>query len=164
MSQQPETARVITFVEVSARDAFEVFTDEVDLWWRRGPRFRGGGPDSELCFEQVAGGRRLIERGEHGVFEIGRVQVWEPGKRLVIEYRLRNFAANERTEVEVRFEEQGHGTRVVLEHRGWEALRPDHPARHGLSGESFSGMIGLHWGDLITGYRQHLRASASWTS
>lgn len=158
MSVATETARVITFVEVSPQDAFEVFTDEVDLWWRRGPRFRGGGPDSELCFESDGRGRRLIERGKDGVFEIGRVQVWEPGKRLVLEYRLRNFAPNERTEVEVRFEEQGRGTRVVLEHRGWEALRPEHPARHGLTGESFSGMIGLHWGDLITAFRQFTSA------
>jgi uncharacterized protein YndB with AHSA1/START domain len=157
----PEVARVITYVEVSPVDAFEVFTDEVDLWWRRGPRFRGGGSDSELVFEQDARGRRLIERGQDGVFEIGRVQVWEPGKRLLLEYRLRNFAAGERTEVEVRFEEQGKGTRVVLEHRGWEALHPEHPARHGLTGESFSGMIGLHWGDVITGYRQHTRGRSS---
>jgi hypothetical protein len=152
-----ETARVITYVEVSPRDAFEVFTDEVDLWWRRGPRFRSGGPDSELCFERDENGRRLIERGRDGVFEIGRVQVWEPGKRLLLEYRLRNFAPNERTEVEVRFEEFGEGTRVVLEHRGWEALRGDHPARHGLDGEAFSSMIGLHWGDVISGFRQYAR-------
>jgi len=152
-----EVARVITYVEVSPLDAFEVFTAEVDLWWRRGPRFRGGGPESELYFEHDGRGRRLLERGHEGVFEIGRVQVWEPGKRLLLEYRLRNFATDERTEVEVRFEEQGKGTRVVLEHRGWEALRPEHPARHGLTGESFSGMIGLHWGDLITAFRQHAR-------
>jgi hypothetical protein len=160
MNATAETARVITFVQVSPHDAFEVFTEEVDLWWRRGPRFRSGGPDSELCFEQDAQGRRLIERDKQGVFEIGRVQVWEPGKRLLLEYRLRNFAPNERTEVEVRFEEQGKGTRVVLEHRGWEALRPEHPARHGLSGESFSGMIGLHWGDLITAFRQYTSVRA----
>lgn len=152
-----EVARVTTYVEVSPKDAFEVFTDEVDLWWRRGPRFRSGGPDSELSFERDETGRRLIERGLEGVFEIGRVQVWEPGKRLLLEYRLRNFAPNERTEVEVRFEEHGRGTRVVLEHRGWEALRADHPARHGLSGEAFSSMIGLHWGDIITGFRQFAR-------
>jgi hypothetical protein len=149
-----ESARVVTYVEVSPLDAFEVFTDEVDVWWRRGPRFRSGGPDSELSFENEGGERRLIERGREGVFEIGRVQVWEPGKRLLLEYRLRNFAQGERTEVEVLFEEQGKGTRVVLEHRGWEALRADHPARHGLSGTAFSSMIGLWWGDVVTGFRQ----------
>src|ERR1700761_1216684 len=98
-----EVARVTTFVDVSPLDAFEVFTQEVDLWWRRGPRFRGGGADSELLFEEDAQGRRLIERDSRGAFEIGRVQVWEPGVRLVLDYRARNFAPHECTTVEVRF-------------------------------------------------------------
>jgi uncharacterized protein YndB with AHSA1/START domain len=155
-----EVARVTTYVDVSPQVAFEVFTDEVDLWWRRGPRFRGGGADSELSFQQDARGRRLIERGRDGVFELGRVLVWEPGARLVLEYRLRNFAPEERTEVEVRFEQRGTGTRVVLEHRGWETLRGDHPARHGLSGEAFGSMIGRHWGDIITTFRQYAAAGS----
>lgn len=151
-----EVARVTTYVEVSPLDAFEVFTEEVDLWWRRGPRFRGGGQDSELVFEQDSQGRRLMERGQDGAFEIGRVQVWEPGKRLVLDYRLRNFAPGERTTVEVRFEPFASGTRVVLEHRGWESIRAGHPARHGMSGEALSSMIGMHWGDLAIAFRQHL--------
>jgi hypothetical protein len=57
----------------------------------------------------------------------------------------------------VRFEEQGTGTRVVLEHRGWEAIRPNHPARHGLTGEAFSSMIGLNWGELVSTFRQFMR-------
>jgi len=153
-----ETARVTTFVEVAPEDAFEVFTAEVDIWWRRGPRFRGGGPASEIRFDRDAQGYRLIEQSASESFEIGRVRVWEPGKRLVLDYRLRNFAPGERTEVEVRFEAADKGTRVTLEHRGWDTIRRDHPARHGLSGEAFSSMIGLHWGDLVTAYRQRARA------
>lgn len=155
-----EDARVTTFVEVSPSDAFEVFTAEVDLWWRRGPRFRGGGPSSELRFERDAEGRRLVEQSGAEIFEIGRVRVWEPGRRLVLDYRLRNFAAGERTELELRFEPAGEGTRVTLEHRGWAALRRDHPARHGLSGEALSSMIGLYWADLLTALRQHARKQA----
>ncbi len=152
-----ETARVTTFVAVSPQHAFEVFTDEVDLWWRRGPRFRGGGATSELRFERDAQGHRLVEQSGGDVFEIGRVRVWQPGARLVLDYRLRNFAPSESTEVEIRFEPSGTGTRVTLEHRGWSAIHAKHPARHGLSGEAFSSMIGLHWGDVLTGYRQHAR-------
>jgi hypothetical protein len=153
-----ETARVTTFVEVEPDVAFEVFTAEIDLWWRRGPRFRGGGSTSELRFERDDDGYRLVEQAASETFEIGRVRVWEPGKRLVLDYRLRNFAPSERTEVEVRFEASGQGTRVTLEHRGWDAIHAEHPARHGLSGEAFSSMIGMHWGDLVTGYRQHARS------
>ena len=149
-----DTARVTTFVAVAPDTAFEVFTQEVDLWWRRGPRFRAH-QASELSFENDAHGRRLVERTPDEVFEIGRVLAWEPGKRLMLSYRQRNFTAEESTELEVRFEAHGNGTRVVLEHRGWEALRPKHPARHGLSGEALSSMIGLHWGDILTAYRVH---------
>jgi hypothetical protein len=153
-----ETARVTTFVDVPPSDAFDVFTEEVDLWWRRGPRFRGGGPTSELSFVRDEVGHRLIERSSGSeLFELGRVRVWEPGKRLLLDYRLRNFAPGEKTEVEVRFEPMGKGTRVTLEHRGWAAIHGKHPARHGLSGEAFSSMIGMFWGDVLTGYRQHKR-------
>jgi uncharacterized protein YndB with AHSA1/START domain len=148
-----ENARVTTFVNVPPGDAFDVFTDEIDRWWRRGSRFRVGGDTSELCFEQDARGRRLVERMQDRVREIGRVLVWEPGQRLVFEWRASNFAAGERTEVEVRFEASGEGTRVMLEHRGWDAIRGDHPARHGQQGRAFAAMIGSHWGELMTAYR-----------
>jgi len=149
-----ENARVTTFVKVPPNDAFEVFTEEIDRWWRRGPRFRmAGGDASELCFEQDARGRRLVERMQATVHEIGRVLVWEPGQRLVFEWRGRNFAPGERTEVELRFEAFAEGTRVTLEHRGWDAIRGDHPARHGLQGRAFSALIGQHWAELMTAYR-----------
>jgi hypothetical protein len=40
--------------------------------------------------------------------------------------------------------------------RGWSAIRPDHPARHGLDDAAFSRMIGLWWGDLMTGLREFI--------
>ena len=150
-----ETARVTTFVAVAPADAFEVFTDEIDVWWRRGPRFRNSGAESELCSEQHDGGRRLVERMRHRVFEIGRVLTWEPGQRLVFEWRQSNFKADEVTEVEVRFEPSGDGTRVTLEHRGWEAIRDGHPARHGLRDRAFGSSLGRHWAELIQVYRQY---------
>jgi uncharacterized protein YndB with AHSA1/START domain len=151
-----ETARVTTFVAVSPKDAFEVFTDEIDVWWRRGPRFRSFATDvSELRFEQDERGRRLIERGERQVFEIGRVLTWEPGRRIVFEWRLRNFKPGEVTEVEIRFEPMGEGTRVTLEHRGWDAIRGDHPARHGLHEREFGMMIGGNWAELLKVYREY---------
>jgi hypothetical protein len=56
--------------------------------------------------------------------------------------------------VEVLFEPAGSGTLVTVQHRGWGALRADHPARHGLQGSDFSRMIGMWWGDLMTGLRE----------
>lgn len=151
-----DRARVTTFVAVDPGLAFEVFTEETDLWWRRGQRYRfGEGRDGNLRFEGGAGGRLVEDFGNGARFEVGRVLVWEPGARLVFEWRGRNFAPGEITEVEVCFEPASGGTRVTLEHRGWDALRPDHPARHGLGGTAFTAMIGLWWGDLATSLRTH---------
>ena len=156
-----ESARVTTFVAVAPADAFEVFTEEIDRWWRRGPRFRMTLGDGELCFERDERGRRLVERTDSEVFEIGRVLVWEPGQRLVFEWRASNFAPDEVTEVEVRFDASDKGTRVTLEHRGWDALRGDHPVRHGQHGRELSARIGADWGQLMGAYRQHAGARSS---
>jgi hypothetical protein len=146
-----ETARVTTFVAVEPDDAFEVFTEETDLWWRRGARFRGGGEGSVVRFEES---QRLVEVSADGAtFEIGRVLAWEPGARLLVRWRARAFAPDEATEVEVRFDRAEGGTRVTIEHRGWEAIDPKHRVRHGLVGSAFAAMMGLWWGDLATTFR-----------
>jgi uncharacterized protein YndB with AHSA1/START domain len=155
MPAKADSVRVTTFVAVSPNDAFEVFTEETDLWWKKSPRFRVGGATSGvLAFEGAKGGRlfeRLADGTEH---EVGRILVWEPGARLVFEWRGVNFAPEERTEVEVAFASKGEGTEVVLVHRGWSSIRPDHPARHGTEGRAFVTLIGLFWGQLLTFYRE----------
>ena len=110
-----------------------------------------------LRFEPRAGGRLLEIYADAAdePFEVGRVLVWAPGERLVFEWRQGCFAAAETTQVEVRFEPASRGTRVTLEHRGWDALRPDHPARQGFSGEALLGMLGLRWADALTTFRAH---------
>ena len=35
-------------------------------------------------------------------------------------------------------------------HRGWAAIRPDHPARHGQDVPAFLRMMGLWWGDQLS--------------
>jgi hypothetical protein len=148
----PETARVTTSVQVDPDDAFKIFTEETDSWWRRGARFRGGGEGSVVRFD---GSRRLVEVSPNGdTFEIGRVLAWEPGARLLLEWRSRAFAPGESTEVEVRFERsESGGARVTIEHRGWETIDPKHRARHGHVGSAFAAMMGMWWGDLATTLR-----------
>ena len=151
-----DRATVSVVVAVPQVTAFEVFTREIDLWWRRGPRFRFGRQPGALNFEPSLGGRLFesfpSESGTH-VREVGRVIVWEPPSRLVLNWRNVNFADDESTEVEVSFEPAESGTRVTVQHRGWGAIRADHPARHGLQGADFSRMIGMWWGDLMTALR-----------
>lgn len=129
---------VTTLVRVSPEEAFTVFTEQIDDWWRRGSQHRRG--TSIIRFDQG----KLVQVSESGAVELGRVQVWEPGERLVFKWRGPQWASSDQTEVEVRFESHDSGgTRVTLEHRGWADLRP---------GDAASSVIGLWWGDLLAAY------------
>jgi hypothetical protein len=48
------------------------------------------------------------------------------------------------------------GTQVTVEHRGFAALRPDHPVRHGQEAPAFIRTLGMWWGDLMSALRVHL--------
>ncbi len=155
-----DSATVTVHVAIAPDDAFEVFTQEIDLWWKQGPRYRiAGRRRGTLCFEAGPGGR-LFETFELSsgprTIEVGRITAWEPPARFSFEWRGVNFKPQEKTFVEVAFEPAPNGTRVTVRHRGWSALAEDHPARHGLVGPAFSRMIGLWWGELMTSFREHV--------
>ena len=76
-----------SMVEVAADPltAFTAFTDELDLWWVRGPiNAYDSGRLVEMRCERGVGGRILevydAESGEG--LELARITVWEAGKRL----------------------------------------------------------------------------------
>ena len=162
MSVAGDSARVTVGVAVPPPEAFRIFTEEIELWWRRGPRFRNARGDRGFIRIEPGVGGRVFESFDSGsgerVIEIGRTQVWDPPKRLLFEWRNVNFAPAEHTEVEVRFQQSPSGTRVTVVHRGWSKLRFDHPARHGLSGAEFTRMIGLWWGELLSSLREQTEA------
>ena len=163
-----DQARVSVGVAVPPGDAFRVFTEEIDLWWRRGRKYRvARGTDGVYHLEPRLGGRLFESYATPGgtrVVETGRVTAWEPPVRLVLEWRGANFAPDERTEVEVRFEPSPGGTLVSLTHRGWSRIRDDHPARHGQPVAAFVRMLGLWWGELMTSLREHAARSAAGSS
>lgn len=157
-----DQATVTVTVAVPINTAFRIFTEEIELWWRRGPRFRNAPGDSGLiCLEPRVGGRvfeSFRAAGKETVIEIGRIIAWEPPTRLKFEWRASNFAANEKTEVEVQFQPSGAdsaNTRVTVIHRSWAGIRDDHPVRHGLASPEFIRMTGLWWGDLMSALRVH---------
>jgi uncharacterized protein YndB with AHSA1/START domain len=113
-------------VELDPAAAFELFTSEIDLWYQRGPH-SWMHPDRAIGirFEPGVGGRwiEVWDEATGEGYDFGRITVWEPGVRLVLDYLLHD--GGHVTEVEIRFEPIPDGTRVVLEHRGWDALPPD---------------------------------------
>ncbi len=160
MTGAGDSAAASVFVRVAREDAFEIFTNEIDAWWRTGPKYRIAGRRRGRIFIEPKLGGRLFETFELSTgsrtIEVGKVTVFEPPARLALEWRGVNFKPNEKTFVEVSFEEQGEGTMVTVRHRGWSALPDDHPARHGKVGADFARMIGLWWGGLLTSLREHV--------
>jgi hypothetical protein len=152
-----DAVRVTSRVAADPETAFRVFTEEVDAWWRDGPRFRWH-PDrgGAMRFEKGEGGRFLEVYPDGESFEVGRIRVWDPPRRLVFGFRARSFAPGETTEVEVRFDAHGDATDVTVEHRGFAALRADHPARHGMDTGAFTNLMGSWWADLLTSARRHV--------
>lgn len=146
-------------VPVSPADAFRVFTQEIDLWWRRGPVYRTGKSNS-LRLEPGVGGRFLDVTGDTGLIrEIGRVQVWEPGERLLLEWRGSNFSEGEVTYIEVLFTPEQAGTRVAVRHYGWDALPADHPVRHDQEGADFVRFQSQWWASLLTALQNYCKAA-----
>jgi len=147
--------RVTTVVRAGVDEAFRVFTEDIDLWWKQGPRFRVHAErPSTMRLEPHEGGR-FLEVYADDAFELGKVRVWKPPERVVFEMRGRDFKPDELTEVDVRFELVDAGTRVTVHHTGWDALPPDHPARHGHDNQAFTNMMGLWWADTLTALRIH---------
>jgi hypothetical protein len=75
-----------------------------------------------------------------GQEQIGRTLDWQPGARLLLESWTWTFRPGEHTEVEVRFEAIGDGTRVTVEHRGWDRRE---------YADEFRTVVGLWWGTLL---------------
>lgn len=149
-----DLVEVTTVVAVDPADAFAVFTEHVDAWWGRGPRYRPGSParpgaKSTMRFEPGSGGR-LLEVYDDGdeTFTLGVVEAWEPPLRLVFLLGGRDFPAGEGMRVEVRFEGVEHGTRVTV-HQDVGSVPAKHPVRHGLPGRAFDDVVGVFWADLL---------------
>ncbi len=163
MSEAPlpgDRARVSVLVNVPREEAFRIFTEEIDSWWRAGLKYRIGRRRSVICLEPKLGGRLFesfeTSSGNAKTRETGRVTHWEPPSLLVLEWRAVNFAPDERTEVEVRFEPSPSGTLVVVTHQGWSRIRADHPARHGQAASAFIRSMASWWADLLSSLRERV--------
>jgi uncharacterized protein YndB with AHSA1/START domain len=107
------------FVNCSPERAFEVFTREVGSWWPLHEYSIGGEQITEVVWEERVGGRVYERHADGSEGEWGRVVAWEPPSRFVMSW-YPGKDASVATELEVRFAPEGEGTRVDLEHRGWE--------------------------------------------
>ena len=101
-------------VEVAAdpHTAFAAFTEELDLWWVRGPiNAYDSGRLVGLRLEPGVGGRILevYDTSAADVLELARITAWEPGTHVAWQSSLDDVT------IDVRFEPTDAGTRVRLE-------------------------------------------------
>jgi uncharacterized protein YndB with AHSA1/START domain len=124
MSTQTTVEPVRRTVSVArpVEDAFRVFTEEIGRWWPLETHSRAAGRDGVEAEAAVLEGRvggRLYERVSDGTeADWGRITAWEPPHRVAFEWHITGLP----TEVDVRFARDGDGTRVELEHRGFERI------------------------------------------
>lgn len=115
-----EVVRKTVTVDCAVEEAFRVFTADAISWW---PLETHSIHEtvSEIVFEQQVGGDvyEISTSGEKGYW--ATVLEWDPPSRLVLAWNILR-ADDSPTEVEIRFLTEGEGTRVELEHRGWERL------------------------------------------
>ena len=102
-------------VAVDPATAFRAFTEEMDLWWVRGPInfWNDGGRVVEVRCEPGVGGRimEVLDDRAHGaVLERARITRWDPGARLGWASSLDDVLT------EVSFVPIDGGTRVTVEH------------------------------------------------
>ena len=101
------------FLVCAPAQAFTLFTERASEWWPE-PLRHTADPRSEI---RMRADGRFWERAADGhEVELGRVLVWEPSERLVLDFYPGTDALHP-TEVVVRFAAQDGGTRVDVVHR-----------------------------------------------
>jgi hypothetical protein len=95
--------------------AFGIWTEQASSWWPHGHSVSQH-PGARMSMEARMGGR-LLERVPDGPEIVwGRITTWQKPSRIVLAFSP-GGGGEYTSEVEVRFEAQGSGTRVTLNHR-----------------------------------------------
>lgn len=129
-----EAIRKTVLVDFTPEEAFDLFTTRIASWWPVRSHSYGGGEVTDVVIEPRVGGRVYEVTGE-GEQDWATVLAWEPPLRLLLDWQIGKARG---TEVEVTFEPEGPGSRVMLEHRGFG----DEGAREGYS-SGWDGVLGF---------------------
>jgi uncharacterized protein YndB with AHSA1/START domain len=143
------TVRKSLTVAAPVERAFEVFTERIGAWWPFDPHSIGGEKTTTAVIEGRENGAvyEVMEGG--GTAPWATVVSWEPPHRLVLSWHVNS--EDPATEVEVRFSPDGDGTRVDLEHRGWEQFGDQAPEASGGYDEGWNLVLGRYVGAVPKG-------------
>ena len=102
--------RISVDLSLEPSAAFNILFDELAVALARVGLELKPGPDG-----------RVVERG----VQVGKVQSWQSGKHILVEWRQADWKPDETTKMEIRFEPLKDGTRVTVEHYEWGRLLSD---------------------------------------
>lgn len=107
-------------VACSPEHAFRVWTERISQWWPKGHSVSSD-PEMEVVIEPRLGGR-IFERTPAGdEHDWGEVTRWEPPRVLGYLWHIAQ-SREDATDVTIRFDGEGEGTRVSISQAGWERL------------------------------------------
>jgi uncharacterized protein YndB with AHSA1/START domain len=145
----PAPIRKTLTVRAKPEKAFEVFTAGFGRWWPK-THYIGESPLTDAAIEPRVGGRWYGIHADGVERPWGRVLVWDPPSRLVLDWQISHewgFDPNLHTDVEVRFTAVGDDTRIDFEHRGLEVFGESEAAvRSRTSMDS-------GWGHILEGFK-----------
>ena len=152
MTQTMEAVSHSVRVPLAPEAAFELFADRFTDWWPKDSHHIADIETVEAFLEAREGGR-WYERAEDGTeCDWGYVRELDRPERILLAWHLTpdwNFDPDpaRATEVEVTFTREGEGTRVTLEHRGFEV--------HGEAGAAMRRSVDADggWPSLLALYR-----------
>jgi uncharacterized protein YndB with AHSA1/START domain len=138
----PAVVRAVE-VKVGPQRAFEVFTRGMGDWW---PLLMFSIAEDKAVgvrFEEMEGGKVMEVTEDGREYEWAEILAWDPPHRLVLAWHptLEPIVS---TEVEVRFTAVDAGTRVELEHRGWERLGERADEARANYDEGWAPVLGLY--------------------
>jgi uncharacterized protein YndB with AHSA1/START domain len=152
MTQTTDAVTHSVRVPLTPAEAFELFTARFGDWWPTDSHHISDAPTATAVLEPREGGR-WYERAEDGSeCDWGYVREVDAPARLLLAWQLTpqwQFDPDraQATEVEVTFTAENGGTRVTLEHRGFEV--------HGDAGPGMRDSVASEggWSQLLELYR-----------
>ena len=137
-----EAVRKSVTVDCTVEEAFRLFTSGLKSWWPVATHSIYGEKVAEIVLEEREGGGvyEISTDGERGQW--ATVLAWEPPSRVVLTWNILELEPVP-TEVEIRFLPDRDGTRVELEHRGWEAVVEDAEGKRGRYDAGWEHILGV---------------------
>lgn len=134
-------------VRRSPEDAFRIFTHGMGSWWplqafSMAEDTEGRVKAESVVFEEREGGRvyEVMSDGVEGTW--ATILAWDPPRSFILAWKP-NLTDNPPTELEITFTPDDDGTRVDLEHRGWERLGALAAEARAGYGENWTGVLSL---------------------